>query len=177
MTFGYDPDGAGLRDVTFAIKPGQMVGIVGPTGSGKSTVSSLIPRFRDLDAGSIRIDGVDIRDYKLRELRSQIGFVLQDTVLLRGTVRDNIAFGRPDATDDEISRPPRWPMPTSSSSACPRATTARRRSRYDPLRRPAPTHRHRPRRDSRTVRSSSSTRPPPRSTPSPNAWSSRPSNG
>jgi subfamily B ATP-binding cassette protein MsbA len=102
VTFGYDPSAPVLRDVSFAIEPGQTVGIVGPTGSGKSTVVSLIPRFRDLDAGSIRIDGVDIRDYKLRELRSQIGFVLQDTVLLRGTVRDNIAFGRPDATDDEI---------------------------------------------------------------------------
>ncbi len=102
VAFGYDPAVPVLRDVTFTIRPGEMVGIVGPTGSGKSTVVSLIPRFRDLDAGSIKIDGVDIRHYKLRELRSQIGFVLQDTVLLRGTVRDNIAFGRPDATDDEI---------------------------------------------------------------------------
>ena len=102
VAFGYDPEVPVLRDITFTISPGQMVGIVGPTGSGKSTVVGLIPRFRDPDAGSITIDGVDIRDYKLRELRSQIGFVLQDTVLLRGTVRDNIAFGRPDATDDEI---------------------------------------------------------------------------
>jgi subfamily B ATP-binding cassette protein MsbA len=102
VAFGYDPAVPVLRDLTFTIRPGETVGIVGPTGSGKSTVVSLIPRFRDLDAGSIKIDGVDIRHYKLRELRSQIGFVLQDTVLLRGTVRDNIAFGRPDATDDEI---------------------------------------------------------------------------
>jgi subfamily B ATP-binding cassette protein MsbA len=79
-----------------------MVGIVGPTGSGKSTIISHIARFRDPDAGRITIDSVDIRDYKLRELRSQIGFVLQDTVLLRGTVRDNIAFGRPAATEKEI---------------------------------------------------------------------------
>jgi ABC-type multidrug transport system fused ATPase/permease subunit len=100
--FGYDPKVPVLHDVTFKISPGQMVGIVGPTGSGKSTIVSLIPRFRDAVAGTIVIDGVDVRDYKLRELRSQIGFVLQDTVLLRGTVRDNIAFGRPDATDDEI---------------------------------------------------------------------------
>ena len=78
------------------------MGIVGPTGGGKSTIISHIARFRDPDAGRITIDGVDIRDYKLRELRSQIGFVLQDTVLLRGTVRDNIAFGRPDATEKEI---------------------------------------------------------------------------
>lgn len=102
VQFGYDPAVPVLRDITFAIKPGQMVGIVGPTGSGKSTIISHIARFRDPDAGRITIDSVDIRDYKLRELRSQIGFVLQDTVLLRGTVRDNIAFGRPDATEKEI---------------------------------------------------------------------------
>jgi ABC-type multidrug transport system fused ATPase/permease subunit len=100
--FGYDPQVRVLRDVTFTISPGQMVGIVGPTGSGKSTLVSLIPRFRDLDAGSIKIDGVNISDYKLHGLRAQIGFVLQDTALLRGTVRDNIAFGRPDATEDQI---------------------------------------------------------------------------
>jgi subfamily B ATP-binding cassette protein MsbA len=102
VAFGYDPERPVLHDVSFTISPGQMVGIVGPTGSGKSTVVSLIPRFRDPDAGSIKIDGTDIRDYKLRELRSQIGFVLQDTVLLRGTVRSNIAFGRPDATEDQV---------------------------------------------------------------------------
>jgi len=102
VAFGYDPEAPVLRDITFAIGSGEMVGIVGPTGSGKSTAVSLIPRFRDPDTGSITIDGVDICDYKLHGLRCQIGFVLQDTVLLRGTVRDNIAFGRPGATDDEI---------------------------------------------------------------------------
>ncbi len=102
VNFGYDPALPVLSDITFTISPGQMVGIVGPTGSGKSTAVSLIPRFRDLDAGSIKIDGVDVCDYKLHGLRSQIGFVLQDTALLRGTVRDNIAFGRPDATEDQI---------------------------------------------------------------------------
>jgi subfamily B ATP-binding cassette protein MsbA len=102
VAFGYDPAEQVLRDITFTISPGQMVGIVGPTGSGKSTIVNLIPRFRDPDAGRITIDGVDIGDYTLRKLRAQIGFVLQDTVLLRGTVRDNIAFGRPDATDEDI---------------------------------------------------------------------------
>jgi len=102
VVFGYDPAVPVLRDISFTVRPGQMVGIVGPTGSGKSTVVSLIPRFRELDAGSITIDGVDICDYRLHGLRGQIGFVLQDTVLLRGTVRDNIAFGRPDATDEQI---------------------------------------------------------------------------
>ena len=102
VSFGYDPEMPVLRDVSFTIGPGQMVGIVGPTGSGKSTLVSLIPRFRDLGGGRIMIDGVDIADYTLHGLRTQIGFVLQNTVLLRGTIRDNIAFGRPDATDDEI---------------------------------------------------------------------------
>jgi ABC-type multidrug transport system fused ATPase/permease subunit len=100
--FGYDPAIPVLRDISFAIRPGEMVGIVGPTGSGKSTIASLIPRFRDADTGTITVDGVDIRDYTLRGLRAQIGFVLQETVLLRATVRDNIAFGRPDATEEQI---------------------------------------------------------------------------
>jgi ABC-type multidrug transport system fused ATPase/permease subunit len=102
VSFGYDSAAPVLRDISFTITPGQMVGIVGPTGSGKSTLVSLIPRFRDINGGRITIDGVDIGDYQLHGLRTQIGFVLQSTVLLRGTVRDNIAFGRPDATDDEI---------------------------------------------------------------------------
>jgi ABC-type multidrug transport system fused ATPase/permease subunit len=102
VAFGYDPMLPVLRDVSFSVGPGQILGIVGPTGSGKSTVVSLIPRFRDPDGGTISIDGVDISEYKLHALRCQIGFVLQETVLLRGTVRDNIAFGRPDATEEQI---------------------------------------------------------------------------
>jgi subfamily B ATP-binding cassette protein MsbA len=102
VAFGYDSANPVLRDITFSIKPGEMVGIVGPTGSGKSTVVRLIPRFRDPDGGSIKIDGVDVADFQLHGLRCQIGFVLQDTVLLRGTIRDNIAFGRPDATQEQI---------------------------------------------------------------------------
>src|SRR6185312_8223092 len=102
VAFGYDPERPVLRDISFTVGQGQMLGIVGATGSGKSTIASLIPRFRDPDAGAVTIDGVNIRDYPLRSLRSQIGFVLQDTVLLRGTVRDNIAFGRTAATEHQI---------------------------------------------------------------------------
>jgi ABC-type multidrug transport system fused ATPase/permease subunit len=91
-----------LHEVSFTIGAGQMVGIVGPTGGGKSTLVSLIPRFRDVDGGRITIDGEDIADYTLHGLRTQIGFVLQNTALVRGTIRDNIAFGRPGATLDEI---------------------------------------------------------------------------
>ena len=102
IAFGYDPANPILRDLSFKIKPGQFVGIVGPTGSGKSTVVSLIPRFYDVQSGTVHIDGHDVREYKLKHLRDQIGYVLQDTVLFRGTIFENIAFGRPDATREEI---------------------------------------------------------------------------
>ena len=104
VAFAYHTDVAVLHDITFDVHPGEMVGIVGPTGGGKSTVLSMIARFRDPDTGRICIDGVDIRNFKLHGLRTQIGFVLQETVLLRGTVADNIAFGRPDATEEQILR-------------------------------------------------------------------------
>jgi ABC-type multidrug transport system fused ATPase/permease subunit len=102
VKFGYDSETQVLSGVTFSIDPGQLVGVVGPTGGGKSTIVSLIPRFYDTTFGKVEIDGVDVRDYKLQWLRSQIGYVLQETVLFRGTVRDNIAYGREGATDDEI---------------------------------------------------------------------------
>ena len=102
VAFSYDGEKPVLRDVSFDVEPGQQVGIVGHTGSGKSSLVSLIPRFYDPSMGSVRIDGVDVREYKLHEMRRQIAYVLQDTVLFRGTVRDNIAFGRPDASHDEI---------------------------------------------------------------------------
>jgi ABC-type multidrug transport system fused ATPase/permease subunit len=99
---GIAPDVPVLRDVTFSIAPGQFVGVVGATGSGKSTIVSLIPRFYDPIAGRILIDGTDTRDYTLRGIRRQIGFVLQDTVLFHGTIRENIAYGRHRATDEQI---------------------------------------------------------------------------
>ncbi len=102
VAFAYDPAVPVLKDVTFSIVTGQFVGIVGTTGGGKSTIASLIPRFYDATSGKVSIDGVDVRDYRLQPLRDQMAFVLQDTVLFRGTVRDNIAYGRPDATEDEI---------------------------------------------------------------------------
>jgi subfamily B ATP-binding cassette protein MsbA len=100
--FAYDPAAPVLRDVTFSIAPGQFVGLVGTTGGGKSTLVSLIPRFYDPSLGSVLVDGVDVRDYKLQGLRSRMGFVLQDTVLFRGTIRENIAYGRPDASEEQI---------------------------------------------------------------------------
>jgi subfamily B ATP-binding cassette protein MsbA len=102
VAFAYQPQAPVLRDVSFTVRRGQRIGIVGPTGGGKSTVVSLIPRFYDVTSGQITIDGVDVREYRLQGLRAQIGFVLQDTVLFFGTVRDNIAYGRPGATAEEI---------------------------------------------------------------------------
>jgi ABC-type multidrug transport system fused ATPase/permease subunit len=102
VAFAYDASCPVLRDVSFHVKPGQMVGVVGPTGGGKSTIMSLIPRFYDPSAGQVLVDGVDVRDYRLQTLRDQIGYVLQETVLFRGTVRDNIAYGREGATEKEI---------------------------------------------------------------------------
>ena len=102
VAFGYDPATPILTDVSFKIESGKFVGVVGPTGAGKSTIVSLIPRFYDVQSGSIKIDGRDIADYKLMALRHQIGYVLQETVLFRGTILENIAFGRPGATREDI---------------------------------------------------------------------------
>ena len=102
VAFAYNAETIVLRDVNFTIKPGQRVGVVGPTGGGKSTVVSLIPRFYDVTGGRVTLDGIDVREYRLNALRAQIGFVLQETVLFRGTIKENIAYGKAGATDDEI---------------------------------------------------------------------------
>jgi ATP-binding cassette subfamily B multidrug efflux pump len=91
-----------LQEVSFEAHPGQTIALLGATGSGKTTIINLIPRFYDATDGAILIDGHDVRDVTLDSLRSQIGIVLQETNLFSGTIRDNIAFGRPDATDDEV---------------------------------------------------------------------------
>jgi len=102
VTFGYVKDRPVLINVTFAVQPGEKIAILGATGSGKSSLIYLIPRFYDIQAGNIRIDGTDIRQFKLDSLRRQIGVVLQDVFLFSGTIRENIAFGKPDASMDEI---------------------------------------------------------------------------
>jgi subfamily B ATP-binding cassette protein MsbA len=102
VTFGYDPSRPVLKDISFAIAPGQMVGLVGRSGSGKSTLVSLIPRFYDPDAGLVTLDGTDIREFTIRSLRRRIGFVLQDTQLFHAPVWQNIAYGSPDATRQQI---------------------------------------------------------------------------
>lgn len=91
-----------LKDVSFVAEPGQTVALLGATGSGKSTIINLIPRFYDVSEGRVTIDGYDVRDVTLDSLRRQIGIVLQETVLFSGTIRENIAYGRPDASEEEI---------------------------------------------------------------------------
>jgi len=93
-----------LRDVTFTAKPGQTTAIIGSTGSGKSTLVNLIPRFYDVTGGSIQVDGIDIRQIDLKTLRDEIGFVPQKGTLFSGTIASNIRFGRPEASDDEVRR-------------------------------------------------------------------------
>ena len=102
VAFAYSADAPVLKDVNFKIQAGQLVGLVGSTGGGKSTIVSLIPRFYDPSAGVIKIDGVDIREFKFHAMREQIGYVLQETVLFEGTVRDNIAYGREGVTEEQI---------------------------------------------------------------------------
>ena len=102
VEFSYDPDKRLITDLSLEVDPGQTVAIVGPTGAGKTTLVNLIMRFYELKGGAIRMDGVDISSVPRSALRSKIGMVLQDTWLFHGTIRDNIAYGRPDATEEEI---------------------------------------------------------------------------
>jgi ATP-binding cassette subfamily B protein len=102
VTFGYEPGRPVLHDVSFEVKPGETVAIIGVTGAGKSTLASLIPRFHDAWSGRVSVDGIDVRDLQLKSLRSQVAVVLQEPFLLPMTVAENIAYGRPDAPFDDI---------------------------------------------------------------------------
>jgi ATP-binding cassette subfamily B protein len=104
VSFAYPGHQPTLRDVTIRLRAGDTVGIVGPTGAGKTTILKLLLRFYDLEAGRILLDGVDIREYRLRDLRDSIGFMSQDVFLFYGTVRDNIAYGSFDASDEDVAR-------------------------------------------------------------------------
>jgi ATP-binding cassette subfamily B protein len=102
VRFGYEPDQPVLRDVSLHIPAGESLAVVGTTGAGKSTIAKLVARFYDPDAGRVLIDGHDLRTLTLTSLRRQLGVVPQEPFLFHGTIRDNVAFGRPDATDDEV---------------------------------------------------------------------------
>ena len=102
VSFAYEDNPAVLHQVNFTVEAGRTVALVGPSGGGKTTICSLLPRFYDVTEGAIRIDGQDVRDWKLASLRSAIGLVQQDVYLFAGTIRDNILYGRPDATASEV---------------------------------------------------------------------------
>ena len=102
VRFGYDPKQVVIKDFSADVKPGQKIAIVGPTGAGKTTIVKLLMRFYDVDSGSISLDGHDIRDFNRHNLRDYFGMVLQDTWLFKGTIMENIRYGRLDATDEEV---------------------------------------------------------------------------
>ena len=102
VRFGYDPDNIVIKDFSMYVKPGQNVAIVGPTGAGKTTLVKLLMRFYELNGGTIYVDGHDIKDYTRSDLRSLFGMVLQDTWLYSGSIKDNIKYGKLDATDEEV---------------------------------------------------------------------------
>ena len=102
MRFGYVPEKTIIHDFTCSVEPGQTVAIVGPTGAGKTTLMKLLMRFYDVNGGSISIDGIDVRDLPRAELRRNFAMVLQDTWLFKGSILENIRYGRADATDDEV---------------------------------------------------------------------------
>lgn len=103
VNFGYDPERQILKDVTFKLSSGKSIAIVGPSGSGKSTIINLISRLYDVDSGSVRFDGVDVRDLDLTFLRKNVGVVSQETYLFNGSIRDNLLYARPDATEEEMT--------------------------------------------------------------------------
>ena len=135
-----------LKDVSFEAQPGQTIALLGATGSGKTTIINLLPRFYDASEGAVLIDGHDVRDVKLNSLRSHIGIVLQETTLFTGTIRDNIAFGRPDASLDEVIAAAQAAAAHDFIMSFPEGyDTPGRRARHDPQRRAKTADRHCPR--------------------------------
>ena len=130
VSFSYGRHASVLKDISFTAQPNQVVALLGLTGSGKSTVVNLIPRFYDPTAGRITIDGTDIRGVTLNSLRSQIGMVLQETTLFAASIRENITFGSPDATQAEIEAAAKaaqahdFIMQTSAGLRHPRSASA-----------------------------------------------------
>lgn len=112
VSFSYDNDSQVLEDINLKIKSGETIAFVGPSGAGKTTLCNLLPRFYEINKGAILLDGIDIRDLSLKSLRANIGIVQQDVFLFNGTIRDNIAYGKPGATDEEIVEAAKRLLPT-----------------------------------------------------------------
>ncbi|HXV04075.1 MAG TPA: ABC transporter ATP-binding protein, partial [Gaiellaceae bacterium] len=119
VSFGYDPERPVLEEINLELEPGKTVALIGHTGSGKTTLASLVPRFYDVTEGRITVDGVDVRDVQVVSLRREIGIVAQDPFLFSATVRENIAFGEPDATDQEIRQAARLAQAAEFIEALP----------------------------------------------------------
>ncbi len=146
VRFGYDPDRPIVCDVDLDVPPGSTVALIGPTGCGKTTLTALVPRFYDVTAGRVLVDGVDVRDLSLAELRRSIGVVTEDTFLFSASVRENIAFGAPWATDDDVRRAAERAQAAEFIDVAPRRLPhAGRRARADAVGRPAAADRDRPR--------------------------------
>ena len=134
-----------IEDVNLTIRPREMIGLVGPSGAGKSTLVNLVCRFYDVAEGAILVDGIDIRSFPVEEYRRHIGIVLQDPFLFYGTIAENIAYGRPDATrDEDRRRGPGRPGPRIHPAAAAGLRLAGRRARPIALRRRAAAHLDRP---------------------------------
>ena len=143
--FSYDGVHEVLRGLDLAIPAGATVALVGPSGGGKTTTCSLLPRFYDPERGSVEIDGIDIRAVTVESLRDAIGIVQQDVYLFGGTIRDNIAYGRPDATTAEIVEAAKRQHRRIRARAVRRLRHLRGRARGSPVRRAEAAHRHRAR--------------------------------
>ena len=167
VSFQYRPGAPLLHDIDLHVQPGELVALVGPSGTGKSTLMALLQRLYDPCSGSIRIDGQDIRRFKQRALRDQIGVVLQDGTLFSDTVADNIAFGSPGATRAQIEAAARAANAHDFIAALPTATTRWSASAAASCRAASASAWRSRARCSRTRRSWCSTKPPPRSTPTP----------
>ena len=175
VSFSYDGRTPALRNIDIDAQPGKVVALVGAPGSGKSTLVNLLPRFYDVTSGSITVDGVDIRETTLKSLRQNIGMVQQDVFLFTASLRDNIAYGREDATMDEIVAAARVsPSSTTTSRASRTATTPRSASAARPCRAGSASACPSPGPYCSTRRFSSSTTPPRASTPIPRTRSARP---